>query len=170
MALTAKASSTARPLAQLQWRGFESPGFGPGIPGEKHCIVALWDDTTDGHLPAAGSMGLGVWVPPNFQVTRVDFDVLVVPVGPTNMFISLENDADLQSSAAIAGAPWSTTGLKSGNLIDAGAVNVAKTVQVKTTTFREIALGTTVAGSTAGRIAIWVEGHISFTATQGAVQ
>jgi len=121
----------------------------------------------DGHL-AVGNNGLGVFVPANFFVLEVHFQVMVVPVGPTNMSASLENDADLSAAAAIAGAPYSTVGMKHGANVDAGAVEVATTVQgPRTTAVREILIGATAAVTSAGRIAYWVEGYPSTALTQG---
>jgi hypothetical protein len=172
MTLTAKNATTARPAQQLAWRGFDAPGY-QSLPFNRFSICALWDDTTDGHLIAAAlaGMGLGVWVPANFFVTNVDFEVLIVPVngGANNISASLENDGDLQTAVSSLGAPWSTTGMKSGNAIDAGAVNVAKTVTLKTTVPREMAMGSVTANTSVGRVAFWLEGHLSFSAVQGAV-
>jgi hypothetical protein len=121
-------------------------------------------------------MGLGVFLPPHFIVTRVIMDVLVLPVGPTNMYFSLEDDADLVASAAIAGAPYSTTGVKTGAQTGAQVtayttVSVAFNVApVRTTNTREIVIGCTVANTSAGRIAIFVQGWQSYQLVQGAAQ
>lgn len=185
MAPTAKLATTARvpvmdgddslgsgyPKAGvIRGQGNLEPGFQSGGPSQKVVYVASWDDSIDGHIPLGGSMGLGVYVPAGFVVTEVSFDVEVVPVGPTNMFFSLEADGDLVDSAAINGAPWSTTGLKHGKNAGASAVNVAYTVQGPfTTAAREIAIGGTVAASSAGRVVIYVEGFKRPAAvTQGA--
>lgn len=172
MTLTAKASSTARFANTQGFRGngSQEPAFQVGGPRGKVTYSAVWDDSVDGHIPAAGSMGLGVWVPNGFVVTNVYFDVEVVPVGPTNMFMSLVDDGDLTASAAIAGAPWSTVGIKHGANVDAGAVNVASTVQGPlVVAAREIAIGGTGATSSAGRVVVVVEGFLRpTTQTQGA--
>ena len=172
MALGAKVSSTSRAAALIRGSGFDDPAFQVGGPQSgRVTYCALWDDDVDGALPVAvsnGGMGLGVFVPANFFVLEVHFQVMVVPVGPTNMGASLEADFDLIASAAISGAPWSTTGMKHGANNDAGAVEVAATVQgPRTTAAREIQLVGTAAASTAGRVAIWVEGYASTALTQG---
>jgi len=193
MALTAKAASSARATygdgagmnpavstvsagrgtKQQNFRGEGNydPKYQPGGPVQKVVYTAIWDDTLDGHIPAAGSMGLGVFVPVGFIVTEVTFDVEVVPVGPTNMFISLNDDADLSASAAISGAPWSTVGIKHGANAGASAVEVAYTVQgpLVVTTAKEIAIGGTGAASSAGRVVVYVEGfQRPSVRTQGA--
>lgn len=171
MALGAKVSSTLRAASLIRGEGYFEPAFQAGGPTAIVTYCALWDNTVDGPLSVQvsnGGMGLGVFVPANFFVTEVRFQVMVVPVGPTNMGISLENDFDLSASAAISGAPWSTVGMKHGANANAGAVEVATTVQgPRTTVTREVQLVATVAVSTAGRVAIWVEGYPSTALTQG---
>lgn len=172
MALTAKAASTSRFGNAKGFRGNGSvePAFQAGGPRGKVTFSAIWDHDVDGAIPAAGGLGLGVFVPKGFVVTNTYFDVEVVPVGPTNMSLSLENDADITASAAISGAPWSTTGIKHGAQVDAGAVNVASTVQGPLTTdSREIQIVGTGAASTAGRVVVVIEGFMRpTTLTQGA--
>jgi len=132
---------------------------------------ALWDDTVDGHIPVQvsnGGMGLGVFIPSGFTVVLSHFNVLVVPVGPTNMGATVEADFDLIASAAISGAPWSTTGMKNGLVIDNDAASVAVTTEITTTAVREIQLVATVATTSAGRVAFYVEGYPGPSATQGA--
>lgn len=170
MTLTAKNASTVR----TNFDRFENfPAVGQAIG--PRTIVALWDDTTDGHLVAStlAGMGLNIWVPNNFVVTRVDIDVLVVPIGPTNMFVSLENDADLVTSAAISGTPWSTTSLKTGAQVGVpgtsytSAATAYNVTPVRTTASREIVVGGSVAASSAGRVAIYVTGFEAFSTVQG---
>lgn len=171
MALGAKVSSTARPASQIRGSGFNDPVFTPGGPHARVTYCALWDDSVDGHLPVQvsnGGMGLGVFLPANFTVVLSHFNVLVVPVGPTNMGATIEADFDLISSAAISGAPWSTTGFKNGKVIDNDAADVAVTTEIVTTAVREIQLVATVAVSSAGRVAFYVEGYAGPSATQGA--
>jgi hypothetical protein len=171
MSLGAKVSSTRRSSSLIRGSGYDEPGFNSGGPQKKLVYCALWDDSVDGHLPVQvsnGGMGLGVFVPANFFVTIINFEVMVVPVGPTNMGWTLEADFDLSASAAISGAPWSAAGMKNGANLGASAVEVAQTVQgPRTTVTREIQLVATVAVSSAGRAAIWVEGYQSSAKTQG---
>ena len=171
MALGAKVSSTARPSSAIRGAGSLPPAFNAGGPQTRFTFCWLWDNSVDGALPVQvsnGGMGLGVFIPANFTVVLSHFDVLVVPVGPTNMGASVEADFDLIASAAISGAPWSTTGMKNGAVIDNDAVNVAVTTEIKTTAVREVQLVATVAVSSAGRVAGWVEGYAGPSATQGA--
>lgn len=170
MALGTKVSSTSRP-ALPRGSGSIQPAFQVGGPQSRFTFCALWDDSVDGHLPiqvSNGGMGLGVYIPANFTIVLSHFDVLVVPVGPTNMGATVEADFDLISSAAISGAPWSTTGMKNGKVIDNDAADVAVTTEIKTTAVREIQLVATVAVSSAGRVALYVEGYQGPSATQGA--
>ncbi len=171
MALGAKVSSTLRFADPIRGSGFQDPAFQVGGPLARVLVCALWDDSVDGHLPVQvsnGGMGLGVFVPKNFHVFHAQANVLVVPVGPTNMGASLEADFDVSASAAIAGAPWSTTGFKNLSVIDTDAAQVATTTQITTTAVREIQLVATVAVSSAGRVAIYLEGVMTPVATQGA--
>lgn len=171
MALGAKVSSTSRASGLIRGEGFLEPAFQAGGPHARVTYCALWDDSVDGHLPvqvANGGMGLGVFIPALFTIVLSHFDVLVVPVGPTNMGATVEADFDLITSAAISGAPWSTAGMKNGKVIDNDAADVAVTTEIKTTTVREIQLVGTVAVSSAGRVAIYVEGYPGISATQGA--
>ena len=171
MALGAKVSSTSRGAGSFRGAGSLQPVFTPGGPNVRVTYCALWDDSVDGHLPiqvSNGGMGLGVFLPANFTVVLSHFDVLVVPVGPTNMGASIEADFDLVASAGISGAPWSSTGMKNGLVIDNDAASGAVTTEIKTTAVREVQLVATVAVSSAGRVAIWVEGYAGPSATQGA--
>lgn len=172
MTLGAKVSSTLRPASSIKGGGYAEPTLVPGfLASGPLTLCALWDNSVDGHLPvqvANGGMGLGVFAPANFFVTIINFEVLVVPVGPTNMGASLEADGDITPSAAISGAPFSSTGMKNGANLGASAVNVAQTVQgPRTTVSRELQLFATVAASTAGRIAFWLTGYASTPLTQG---
>ncbi len=171
MALGAKVSSTARFNDTIRGDGFSDPAFQVGFPSGLKMLCALWDDSVDGHLPiqvANGGMGLGVFAPKNFHVFHAHGNVLVVPVGPTSVGASLENDFDVSASAAVAGAPWSTVGFKNLSVIDTDAAQVAVTTQITTTVARELQLVATVAVSSAGRIAIYLEGVLTPVATQGA--
>jgi len=171
MALGAKVNSTLRSGGLIRGSGYNEPAFQPGGPHARVTYCALWDNTVDGALPVQvsnGGMGLGVFIPALFTIVLSHFDVLVVPVGPTNMGASVEADFDLIASAAISGAPWSTTGMKNGVVIDDDAANVAVTTEIKTTVVREIQLVGTVAVSSAGRVALYVEGYAGVSATQGA--
>lgn len=172
MTIGAKVSSTSRAAALIRSGGVEDPAFFAGGPQSgRVTYCALWDDSVDGHLPVQvsnGGMGLGVFIPSGFTVILSHFNVLVVPVGPTNMGASVEADFDLISSAAISGAPWSTTGMKNGKVIDNDAADVAVTTEITTTAVREIQLVATVAVSSAGRVALYVEGYPGPSATQGA--
>jgi len=175
MSLTAKLASTVRNVIGksqvFRGQGNSEPVFQSGGVQNKVVYVASWDDSIDGHIPAGGSLGLGVFLPVGFVCTEVTFDVEVVPVGPTNMFLSLVNDGDLSVAAAISGAPWSSTGIKHGANAGASAIEVAYTVQgpLVITAAKEIAIGGTGAASSAGRVVVYVEGFVRPVAqTQGA--
>lgn len=148
------------------------PVFSAGFPSAKFTICALWDNSVDGPVPVGG-LGLGVIVPAFFFVTSVNFEVMVAPVAAgASLAATVSEDGDVTPLAAVSGAPWSTLGMKSGSNINAGAINVAKTVQglgtvPKNLTAKEFQLQATVLTTSAGRIAFWLEGHISTASAQG---
>jgi hypothetical protein len=146
--------------AYVRGGGSVEPGFYPGNPRSKLTMCAMWDDTADGHLPVAVSssgMGLGVWLPKGAQIIQNFHAVLVVPVGPTNMGMSSEADGDLITSAAISGTPWDTLGVFHSKIVRTATAEVAFTTSVLTTAARELQLFGTVAPSSAGRVAFYIE-------------
>jgi len=166
MAPTAKTSSSSRSASLHRSGGSIDPAFMVGFPQSRLMACAMWDDSIDGNLPV-GYMGLGVWLPNRAQVVHGFFNVIVVPVGPTNMVAELEDAGDLITSAAINGAPWSTVGLKHGVVIREDSTAVALSTTIITTAPREIALGATGAVSSAGRVAMYVEYVMVPSFTQG---
>jgi len=69
--------SAGRGTKQQNFRGEGAivDRFQPGGPTPKVVYTAIWDDTLDGHIPAGGGLGLGVFIPVGFVVTEVSFDV-----------------------------------------------------------------------------------------------
>lgn len=170
MTLGAKVSSTRRPSDMIRGDGVSEPTFQVGAFNKTFTACALWDDSVDGHLPVQvsnGGMGLGVFLPKYAQAIRSFHNVLVVPVGPTNMGASLEADFDLIASAAISGTPWEATGLYEGVLV-AAASTAEELASATLTDVREIQLVATVAVSSAGRVAIYVDWMPGVSSTQGA--
>jgi hypothetical protein len=181
MTLTAKTSTTARLDDTIRSGGYVSPAFELGL-GQKLMACALWDDTIDGHVPAVdqAGMGLDVWLPNLAFVLHSFMNVLVVPVGPTELGVTLESDADIVGSSgdaiAISGAPWSTVGLKQGAVVRTDTTAEEWTTQIGTavlfgtTAAREVCItnGATPVVSSAGRVAIYIEFVVTPSATQGA--
>jgi len=176
MAIATKQLTTARVgMGLIAGPQFREPGFFAGAGQAKLLACAMWDDSIDGHLPAAVSqsgMGLGVYIPALAYVVHTFLRVGVVPVGPTNMGLSLENNADLITDAAISGAPWHvatvTANVLHGKVVRSDTADVAFTTSAVTTVAREIQLYGTVVASTAGRVAFYVEYVPCPSATQGA--
>jgi hypothetical protein len=165
MALTAKNVSTNRSQSTIHGTGETDPAFVMSQGGQSKIACALWDDSVDGHLVAhaTAGMGLGVFLPARAFVIHNFHAVLVVPVGPTNMNLGSENDADLIADAAISGTPWDTLGVFHGIVVrtDTAAEEFGSQIGTATgfgtTAVRELALCGTVAASTAGRVAFYVE-------------
>jgi hypothetical protein len=172
MALTAKVSSTARAASTIHNAAEVEPGFQSGI-GQSKLACVLWDATVDGQLPIGG-MGLGVFLPSRSFVLHNFHAVLVVPVGPTNMNLSLENDADLIADAAISGTPWDTLGYFHGVVVREDTANeeftsfIGTATGFGTTAAREPILSATVAVSTAGRVAFYISYVVVPASAQGA--
>lgn len=127
------------------------PGYQFGAGQVKMLAVAEYDFAKDGAL-AVGGNGTGVWIPAGAIVEHTFIHVLTVPVGPTNMGVSLINDNDLVTSAAISGAPWSTLGAFVTGAVEEGT----ETGFLKVTSAKEIAITATVAPSSAGKVAVFV--------------
>jgi hypothetical protein len=116
-------------------------------------IVAEYDFAIDGGL--VGDIALrGDTLPSGAVVTDVLIHVDTVLTGATaTVAIKSEGAADLQSAAAISGAPWSTTGAKR-------ATFTATTAPVKTTADRAITATVGTANLTAGRFRVVVEYYV----------
>jgi len=170
MAIGTKVSSTSRAIS-ARGDGFNDPAFFAGHRASALACV-LWDDSVDGHLPiqvSNGGMGMGVYIPANCFISHVMAKILVVPVGPTNMGASLQDDFDLIASAGISGAPWSTdNAMVHGVVVRSDTADVAFTTKVITSAIREIQMVATVAVSSAGRVALYLDVHPSQSETQGA--
>lgn len=137
-------------------QGDGEPLFQQGAGQVKHLAVAEYDFDKDGALTfhATAGNGSGVFVPANAIVTHSFIHVLTVPVGPTAMAVSLLNDQDLVTEAAISGAPWSTLGA----VVTGGVEPGTESGYVKVgTTPKEIAFTATVANTSAGKFVVFVE-------------
>lgn len=141
----------------VRWRGQgnEEPGYQVGAGQVKHVAVAEYDFAKDGALTfaALAGNGSGVWIPKDALVTHSFIHVHTAPVGPTNMSVSLQNDADLVAAAAISGAPWSTDGAITTGVVEPGT----ESGYIKLTAAREISFGATVANTSTGKFTVFVE-------------
>ena len=110
---------------------------------------AVYDFTVDGG--AVGDIPFrGDGVPLGAIISDVMIDVLTVVTGASaTLAIKLESAADLQSAAAISGAPWSTATPKR-------ATFTATSTPFKTTADRRITATVGTANLTAGKIVVWV--------------
>jgi len=169
MALTAKTSS-----ANVNKEGLTQNARGQGnIEPQKQLgndvvriAVAQYDFARDGSPTphATAGMGLGVFVPSGAIVTKAWTYVETAVTGPTNVYLSLENDADLLVSGTIAANEFDTSGdLVVGTVADltgqtaVETTAVASASKVLTTARREIVFGCTVANVTAGKFTTYVE-------------
>jgi len=169
MTLTAKTSSAAiNQVGKTQ----NARGQGNVEPRKQlgndvlRVAVAQYDFSRDGSPTphATAGMGLGVFVPSGALVTRCWTYVETAVVGPTNIYMSLEVDADLLVSGTIANNEFDTTGdvvvNSVADLVGQTAVEVvavASASKVLTTTAREIVFGCTVAAVSAGKFTVFVE-------------
>jgi hypothetical protein len=135
------------------------PGLAlPGVAGFSALRVAqaTWDFTVDGGgAPGLITPAANVIIPINTNIVGGIMNVITVPVGPTNMSVGLSaggaGAAALIASAAISGAPWSTTGPKALVPVWTGASTI-KMSAAGTVTFT-----TTVAAATAGKADILMQ-------------
>lgn len=105
-----------------------------------------------GGIPFAGNP-----LPNHAIVQGGTMKVNTIPVGPTNALVSFlsAGDAGLVASAAISGAPWSTTGVKA--IIPITAATAIETVDA----LRVPLLSGTVADFTAYDIEIWLDYYVA---------
>lgn len=111
---------------------------------------AHYDFAVDGGT--VGDIALrGEKIPSGAVITDVLIHVDTAPTsgGAATVAIKSESAADLQSAAAISGAPWSTTGAKRGTLD-------ADQPPVKTTAERTITATVATAALTAGKLSVLV--------------
>ena len=119
-----------------------------GFPraSEVKCARARWDFSVDGGAVGAISIGPTGQIPAGAYITHgfAEVDTAVTGGGSATLAIHVEAADDIVAAAAVSGAPWSTTGLKSIVPVATGAT--AK----KTTAARTITATVGTAALTAG--------------------
>lgn len=96
-----------------------------------------------GVIALSGATG----IPSGAIVTRSWIEVTTAPTsaGAATISVGVEGAADIQAAAAISGAPWSTTGVKTGS------------ATFKTTAARDVSITIGIAALTAGVFRVYVE-------------
>lgn len=96
-----------------------------------------------GVIALSGATG----IPSGAIVTRSWIEVTTAPTsgGAATISVGVEGAADVQAAAAISGAPWSTTGVKTGS------------GNFKTTAARDVSITIGTAALTAGAFRVYVE-------------
>lgn len=121
------------------------PAIGDNQIARSNVMVARskYDFAVDGG--AVGDINLGISLPSGALVLAAFVNVTTVLTSGGAATVALKSEAagDLQSAAAISGAPWSTTGWKAGTKTYA-------TAPVKLTADRNIAATVATAALTAG--------------------
>lgn len=128
-------------------------GMGTGVfPGgsELRAIVAEYDFATHGGAQSSiviGNLPSGTWVLGGFM------NVETAPVGAgASIGITTEGAGDVVAVAAIAGAPWSTTGKKA--IIP--KFNTPESTSILTTDARDILFVISGADLTAGKVQLYL--------------
>lgn len=116
------------------------------------CARARWDFSVDGGATGDISIGATGQIPSGAYITHgvVEVDTAVTGGGSATLAIKVEGAGDIVAAAAVSGAPWSTTGLKSVVPVGTGAT------AVKTTAARTITATVATAALTAGVVDVWL--------------
>lgn len=129
-------------------------GMGTGVfPGgsDVRTIVAEYDFAKHGGAEGSiviGNLPSGTWILGGFM------NVETAPVGAgASIGISSEGAGDIVAVAAIAGAPWSTTGKKA----IVPKRNTPESTSILTTAARNIAFVISAADLTAGKVQLYLE-------------
>jgi hypothetical protein len=121
-----------------------------GVPGPRlKSARAIWDFAVEGG--AIGTIGLmgGTLIPSGAMILGGYMEVHTGVVGAGATAAMQVNAAnDLVAAAAVAGAPWSTTGIK------AIIPTFAAATMIRLTAARDISLVITAAVLTAGRLSV----------------
>lgn len=126
-------------------------GLGQSGQPKRNTIVAEYDFVTDGG--AVGQITLrGDTLPSGAHIDQASIIVETVPTsgGAATISVDSEAAADLNAADAIAGAPWSTAGVKKADGM------VAANAGVKTTADRAIKITIATAALTAGKFKVVV--------------
>lgn len=139
-------------MGQLSSGAFD--GMGTGVfsgGGQSRWVVAEYD--FDKHGGAQGSIVIGS-IPAGTSVTGGYMNVETAPVGVgASIGVTLEAAGDIVAVAAIAGAPWSTTGKKA--IIPKR--NTPESTLVTTTQARNLLFVISAADLTAGKVQLYLE-------------
>lgn len=105
------------------------------------------DGGATGTIALTGATG----IPSGALLLAAYLDVRTVPVGATaTIAVQVESAGDVQATAAISGAPWSTTGVK------LSSARTFATAPVITTAARDISIVIATAALTAGAFRVYV--------------
>lgn len=129
----------------------EGTGKVGGGLGRRKYARGFYEFAVDGG--AVGDIALrGERIPAGAVIVDALLDVNTVPTsgGSATVAVKVESAADVQTAAAISGAPWSTATPKR-------ATFDADTAVVKTTASRAITATVAVAALTAGKFSVLVE-------------
>lgn len=139
-------------MGQTASGAFDGSGTGvfPG-GGQSRVIFAEYDfakhgGAQDSHV--IGNVPAGTWIIGGFM------NVETAPVGSgASIGITVEGAGDVVAVAAIAGAPWSTTGKKA----IVPKRNTPESTSILTTAARNILFVTSAADLTAGKVQLYLE-------------
>lgn len=139
-------------MGQLASGAFDGMGTGVFAGGsQSRMIVAEYDFAKHGGAQGnitIGALPNGVWVIGGFM------NVETAPVGVgASIGVTLESAGDIVAVAAIAGAPWSTTGKKAIS----PKRNTPESTSVLTTAARSLLFVISAADLTAGKVQIYLE-------------
>lgn len=139
-------------MGQLASGAFDGSGTGVFTGGsQSRMIVAEYDFARHGGAQGSiviGSIPSGTWVIGGFM------NVETAPVGVgASIGITSEGAGDIVAVAAIAGAPWSTTGRKA----IVPKRNTPETTAILTTALRSILFVISGADLTAGKVQLYLE-------------
>lgn len=116
----------------------------------KNYIVAEYDFATEGGAVSQITLR-GDTIPSGAYVDEATIIVQTVPVGATaTISVDTEAAADINAADALSGAPWSTTGTKKADKLDAADEGVT------TTADRAVKITVATAALTAGKFKVVV--------------
>jgi hypothetical protein len=125
--------------------------------GNLRCAVAVFDvtgkDSAGANNTTIAAHGTGVKIPANAIITGGVMEVLDPVLGTgASVAVHVKTANDIQTAAAISGAPWSTKGLKAVT----PKINTPESTGIKTTAESEITFTVTAAVLTAGKVVVYV--------------
>lgn len=130
------------------------PGYQVGAGQQKEYAAFVYDFAVDGPL-VVGHNAFGWFLPANSIVTDAFLDILTQIAGPTAVKVGLLTSGDILSTGGEGGA----------GLLDATEEIGTEAGWIKTsTTNYEVMLEATVAGSTAGKVVVFIGYVVGTTA------